>query len=198
MTTPKIGLVVTRHPALVEYLREVDLITNDTPIIEHATPADVRGKHVLGVLPHHLSAIAASITEIPMRWTVADRAAMQAGDVGVDRVRACAGEPVTYTVARIGGGGEDTARPRWLAVAAAWAWVEGAGYHFGAGPDVLTYIDRTFRCLPVMVIWDGGLQVSAEIIPSRGVWRRGHAGPWCDGFGQEVDDDSIVAEPTCE
>ena len=59
-------VVVTRHPALVEYLREEGVIDETTEIIEHASPDDVRGRHVIGVLPHHLSAEAASVTEVPL------------------------------------------------------------------------------------------------------------------------------------
>lgn len=98
MKTPKIDIVVTRHPALVAYLRDLNIITADTPVIEHATADDVRGRHVLGILPHHLSAIAATITEIPMRTTVADREAMQRGDLTIERLREVAGDPCTYTV----------------------------------------------------------------------------------------------------
>lgn len=98
MRTPKIDLIVTRHPSLVDYLRELRIVTGETRVIEHATSDDVRGKHVIGILPHHLSALAATITEIPMRTTMADREAMQRGDLPIERLREIAGEPITYTV----------------------------------------------------------------------------------------------------
>lgn len=98
MKTPKIDIIVTRHPSLVSYLRELNIVTFDTPVIEHATTADVRGKHVLGILPHHLSSLAATITEIPLRTTLADREAMQRGDLTLARLHETAGEPCTYTV----------------------------------------------------------------------------------------------------
>lgn len=94
----KIDIIITRHPALVAYLQEQGLADEATPIIEHASISDVKGKHVLGVLPHHLSQHCASITEVPMRLTKEDREAMQAGDLTLERVREVAGDPVTYQV----------------------------------------------------------------------------------------------------
>jgi hypothetical protein len=58
----------------------------------------VKGKHVLGVLPHWLSSLAASVTEIPMRSTQADREAMTRGDLGIERLREIDDPPVTYCV----------------------------------------------------------------------------------------------------
>lgn len=96
---PKYDIVVTRHPHLVTVLRERGLVTETTIVLTHVDDAEqVRGLHVIGVLPHHLSARAASITEIPMRWSEEDRKAMQHGDIGLGETRAAAGDPVTYVV----------------------------------------------------------------------------------------------------
>lgn len=95
----KIDIVITRHRPLVDLLIERGLITTDTPVLEHASASDVSGKHVLGVLPHHLSSKCASITEVPMTGlTQADREAMTSGDLGLERTREVAGDPVTYQV----------------------------------------------------------------------------------------------------
>lgn len=59
-------VVVTRHSALVEWLKMQGLITGDEPVVEHATSNDVRGKHVIGVLPLHLAAEAASVTVVDL------------------------------------------------------------------------------------------------------------------------------------
>jgi len=59
-------VVVTRHSALVEWLKMQGLITGDEPVIEHATSQDVRGKHVVGVLPLHLAAEAESVTVVDL------------------------------------------------------------------------------------------------------------------------------------
>lgn len=60
-------VVVSRHTALIEYLREIGLIgADDVRVISHATPDQVRGAHVIGVLPLHLAALALSVTEIAL------------------------------------------------------------------------------------------------------------------------------------
>lgn len=90
-------LVVTRHPALVQYLHEIGLVESDVPVLEHVNAEDIRGKHVIGVLPLHLAALAASVTEVPLTLTPEDRGQ----ELSVDRLRQIAGEPVTYRVERV-------------------------------------------------------------------------------------------------
>ena len=58
------NIIVTRHPALVEVLREDFGI--DGPVLAHATADDVRGKRVVGVLPLHLAAVAESVTQVTL------------------------------------------------------------------------------------------------------------------------------------
>lgn len=89
-----ITLVVTRHDALVAYAREIGLVADDVPVLAHVTEADVTGQHVLGVLPLHLAASAASVTEIPLALEPADRGV----ELPIERVRAIAGDPVRYVV----------------------------------------------------------------------------------------------------
>lgn len=62
----KIDLVITRHSGLVKYLRCNKIIDSDAEIVSHATADMITGKHVIGVLPHSLSCLCASFTEIPM------------------------------------------------------------------------------------------------------------------------------------
>jgi hypothetical protein len=90
----KIDLVVTRHKALVAYLLEGGHITSETPVKEHVTGGDVKGLHVVGVLPLHLAAETASVTEIPLNLTPE----MRGKELTVEEVRAIAGEPHTYHV----------------------------------------------------------------------------------------------------
>lgn len=87
-------LVVTRHLSLVELLRERGLIRGDEEIISHATPDDVQGKHVIGVLPLSLAVLAKDVTEVPLALTPEDRGK----ELGIDRLREIAGEAQTYTV----------------------------------------------------------------------------------------------------
>ena len=87
-------VVVTRHPALVELLRERGLVTGEEPVVSHATPDQVRGRHVIGVLPLALAAEAASVTEIPLSLAPEDRGK----ELPVERLREVAGESRTYIV----------------------------------------------------------------------------------------------------
>jgi hypothetical protein len=95
----KFDLVVTRHAPLVTVLLERGIIDDAVPVVTHVEdPSTLDGKHVIGVLPHHLSARCRSITEVPMALTADDRAAMSAGDLSAERTREIAGDPVTYVV----------------------------------------------------------------------------------------------------
>lgn len=68
----KVDLVVTRHPGLLDVLKELGLCDETTRVISHAYNSDVEGKHVVGVLPHSMSCLCASFTElrseIPPEW----------------------------------------------------------------------------------------------------------------------------------
>lgn len=59
-------ILITRHPALLEYLQEMGLVQAGTPVIAHASAGDVKGKDVFGVLPLHLAAVANSVTEVTL------------------------------------------------------------------------------------------------------------------------------------
>jgi hypothetical protein len=110
-------VVVTRHPALVTLLVEKGIISRgcaacaagncldyygpDAPyhedgptVLEHVLEHEVRGKHVIGVLPLRLAALAASVTELPLLLSSEDRGK----ELGIDRLREVAGDPVTYKV----------------------------------------------------------------------------------------------------
>lgn len=62
----KIDLIVTRHPALKSFLIEKGVATADTPVLPHASAADVEGKAVAGILPMHLAALTASFTTVEL------------------------------------------------------------------------------------------------------------------------------------
>ena len=66
MKKSEIDLVVTRHPGLVEVLREQGLIDKACVVTAHAGPDDVRGRHVAGVLPLRLAALCISFTEVSL------------------------------------------------------------------------------------------------------------------------------------
>ena len=87
-------IVVTRHPALVEYLVEAGYISASTEVVSHACEETVAGKHVFGALPLRLAAKAASITEIPLDLP----AHLRGVELTLEQVRQYAGKPTTYVV----------------------------------------------------------------------------------------------------
>lgn len=93
----KIELIVTRHSGLVEYLREIGLADEETTVVSHATSDVVRGKRVCGVLPHSLSCLCRTFTEIPLNLP----AELRGVELSLDQVRQYAGDPVTYRINRV-------------------------------------------------------------------------------------------------
>ena len=91
-------IIVTRHPALVDYLIAEGIADPDTPVIAHACPDDIRGRHVIGVLPLHLAAEAASVTEVPLSLPPELRGV----ELSEEQVRKFAGAPRTYRVEVVG------------------------------------------------------------------------------------------------
>jgi putative CRISPR-associated protein (TIGR02620 family) len=87
-------VVVTRHKALVEFLIETKRIPAETPVLSHVTSKDVEDKHVIGVLPLHLAALAATVTEVPLDIP----AELRGKELDLEQVRQFAGDPVKYSV----------------------------------------------------------------------------------------------------
>lgn len=56
-------LIVTRHAGTVEWLAAHG-VTGD--VIPHATAEDVRDRHIIGILPLHLAAEAATVTAVDL------------------------------------------------------------------------------------------------------------------------------------
>lgn len=90
----QIDLIVTRHPGLVEHLRSLGLVEDGVEVITHASPEKVAGRHVCGVLPHSLSCLTASFTEVPLALP----AELRGVELTLEQVRQYAGAPVTYVV----------------------------------------------------------------------------------------------------
>ena len=91
--------VVTRHQSLVDYLIEQGIVSQEEgfEVITHATPEDVKGKDVIGVLPLSLACLANTITEVPLKLTPEDRGK----ELTLARVKEIAGDPVTYEVKKV-------------------------------------------------------------------------------------------------
>ena len=94
--SPQIQLIVTRHAGLVEYLRELGLADDSTQVLSHATPEQIAGRHVCGVLPHSLSCLCSSFTEVPLNLP----AELRGSELTLTQIRKYAGSPVTYIVTR--------------------------------------------------------------------------------------------------
>ncbi len=90
-------LVVTRHKGLVEYLIDKGIITTQTEVVEHAAPEVVKGKHVIGVLPHSLSCLTATFSEVPLKLTPD----MRGRELTKEDVTKVAGALVTYKVSQV-------------------------------------------------------------------------------------------------
>ena len=92
----KFDLIVTRHPGLVEYLREIGAADSRTEVVSHATAEVVAGKHVCGVLPHTLSCLCSYFTEVPLNLPPE----LRGKELTLEQVRQYAGRPVTYKVTK--------------------------------------------------------------------------------------------------
>ena len=90
-------VIVTRHVGLVEYLIKKGLATNTTAVVTHANASVVRGRKVCGVLPHSLSCLTDSFTEIPLALPLDLRGKELSGE----EIEKYAGEPITYTIRKV-------------------------------------------------------------------------------------------------
>ena len=87
-------IVVTRHKGLLAYLKTIGLADEDTQVIEHATPDQLRGQTVVGVLPLHLASAADYVIEIPMNIP----AELRGVELTEEQVAQYAGDARTYKV----------------------------------------------------------------------------------------------------
>jgi putative CRISPR-associated protein (TIGR02620 family) len=92
-----INLIVTRHPALLQYLQEIGLATSEVEVVNHASEEIVRGRNVCGVLPHSLSSICETFTEVPLRLPPE----LRGQELTLEQLREYSGEPVTYRVRQL-------------------------------------------------------------------------------------------------
>ena len=91
-------IVITRHPGLLEVLREKGVIPSSCEdFYSHATPDLVRGKDVIGILPLSLAAEANSITEITLSLPPEARGK----ELNADEVRRFMTGVTSYKVTRI-------------------------------------------------------------------------------------------------
>jgi len=87
-------VVITRHQGLVDYLIDQGIVSNDVSVIAHATPDQITGRDVVGVLPLNLAVLARSVTVIPLDLPQDLRGA----HLSKDQVAQYAGQPRRFSV----------------------------------------------------------------------------------------------------
>jgi len=87
-------LIVTRHPALVEYLRELAPSLHEAEVRTHVTEDDVRGRVVFGTLPLHLAALAEKVVVVPLNLPYE----LRGKELSLEQVRQYAGKLEVYVV----------------------------------------------------------------------------------------------------
>ncbi len=92
----RIDLIVTRHPGLIEYLKEIGMADDSTKAIEHASPEDIKGLNVCGVLPHSLSCLCKSFTEVPIFIPQE----LRGEELNIEQVKQYAQPAVTYQITK--------------------------------------------------------------------------------------------------
>lgn len=84
--------IITRHQPLVDWLAQKG-ITGD--VIEHATPENVIGRHVIGALPMHLAALAEKISVVDLPGVSRGQ---RGNELSVDEMNAAGARLKTYVV----------------------------------------------------------------------------------------------------
>lgn len=87
-------VIVTRHPALVEFLAELGV---KGTVVSHANEETVRGKHVFGVLPMRLAAEAGKFTEVSLLVP----AELRGKELTLEEVKSLNPALTTYKVVRV-------------------------------------------------------------------------------------------------
>lgn len=90
-------ICVTRHKALYDYLVAHGFVPEGTKCLSRADITDVRGKHVYGKLPYHLSSACALYTELDMRIPFE----MRGKELTVEQVGFFLIKPRTYRVREV-------------------------------------------------------------------------------------------------
>lgn len=89
-----VDLIVTRHPALLDYLQELGFADDTTMVMSHVTAADIEGLVVAGVLPFHLAARARRVLEVPLHIPQE----MRGVELTLNQIREFAGPVTEYSV----------------------------------------------------------------------------------------------------
>ena len=89
-------LIVSRHPAAVEFIRASCPDFSDAPVIESATADDVRGRIVAGNLPLHLACLADKVYAVEFAGPPP-----RGAEYGLAEMRAAGARLARYRVERL-------------------------------------------------------------------------------------------------
>ena len=96
---PSDAEVVTRHKALLDYLLEMEYISEKAQIYTgNVSPRIIENKKVIGILPFNMAALTESITLIPLHSSFEERGE----ELCIERLREIADLPQTYFVRKVG------------------------------------------------------------------------------------------------
>ncbi len=89
-------IIITRHPALVDYLRdEYPALCEGATILTHVEdPGVLQDVHVVGVLPIDLAVLCGAVSVVPLALEEGDRGQ----ELTLARIREIAGPLTTYVV----------------------------------------------------------------------------------------------------
>jgi len=90
-------IIVTRHPALIEYLKNNNYVNDDVEHISHANIEDIEGAHVFGILPLWLASYCDRLTEVQLRLPPEKRGV----ELSIKDIEFYAVKPRTYTIREI-------------------------------------------------------------------------------------------------
>ena len=92
----RIDVIVTRHPALIELLKEMkNFDVSDAKVLTHIEDSSIiEGKIVCGVLPHSLSCLCDKFIEIPLKIP----SDLRGKELSLDQMRQYGSNPVIYRV----------------------------------------------------------------------------------------------------
>lgn len=95
MKPPTIGgiVIVSRHPAAVEFIRSEMPAAAGAPVLASATPDDVRNRVVVGNLPLHLACLAREVWAVEFAGS-----APRGAEYGIDEMRAAGARLQKYVV----------------------------------------------------------------------------------------------------
>ena len=90
-------LIVSRHPAAIQFIREEAHLAPDVPVLAEAKAEDVAGKIVYGNLPLHLACQAAAVMALEFAG-----APPRGQEYGIEAMRAAGARLVAYRVEALG------------------------------------------------------------------------------------------------